>query len=404
MEFPALKEAKGQLNAARKELADVLGEAGKDLDLSKVKSVSGDNAEKLAWVQAKNDEITAKAAEVAGLVKLHGIAAKRMSESEDDNKDNEDRSTGRKSFGDMFVESKAFTGRSQKQTATLDVEVKTLFQTTAGIAPETTRSGLLVDMATRPSVDVVTFVPQTTINQTAFVYMRETVLTNAASETAEGGEYPEAALEYAEETEAVRKIAVWLPMTDEQLEDVSYARERVSMRLPFMIRQKLDAQVLNGSGAGSPAQLRGTKNVSGIQTHAKGADPLLDAFLKGFDKVRTVAFAEPSVLYLHPTDWQLVQLLKTSDGAYLWGDPSRGGPSTAWGVPVKTTTVLTAGTGVTGDYTNYSELAVKRGIDMQISNSHADNFINGKQAVRADMRCVMVHTRPAAFATITGIA
>ena len=38
-----------------------------------------------------------------------------------------------------------------------------------------------------------------------------------------------------------------------------------------------------------------------------------------------------------------------------------------------------------------------------MTNAHADFFINGKQAVRADMRAAFVTYRPAAFATITGI-
>ena len=48
MEFTALTEAKGKLNAARKSLSDVFAEAGKDLNMSQIKSLSGDNADKLS--------------------------------------------------------------------------------------------------------------------------------------------------------------------------------------------------------------------------------------------------------------------------------------------------------------------------------------------------------------------
>jgi len=62
----------------------------------------------------------------------------------------------------------------------------------------------------------------------------------------------------------------------------------------------------------------------------------------------------------------------------------------------------TENTALVGDF-SFSELAQRRGIDVQISNSHADFFTNGLQAIRADVRVALVIYRPAAFATVTGI-
>src|SRR5207245_1264112 len=73
-------------------------------------------------------------------------------------------------------------------------------------------------------------------------------LTNAAAETAENSAYPESALQLTERTSAIQKIPTFLPVTDEQLEDVEQVRGYLTDRLVFMIRQRLDAQVLNGNG------------------------------------------------------------------------------------------------------------------------------------------------------------
>ncbi|MDN3564395.1 phage major capsid protein, partial [Paeniroseomonas aquatica] len=77
--------------------------------------------------------------------------------------------------------------------------------------------------------------------------------------------------------------------------------------------------------------------------------------------------------------------------------------TTVWGVPVVETTAVTATKAIIGDYTNFSELAVRRGIDIQVSNSHSDFFVKGTLAIRADMRAALIHYRPKAFAVVTGL-
>jgi len=74
-----------------------------------------------------------------------------------------------------------------------------------------------------------------------------------------------------------------------------------------------------------------------------------------------------------------------------------------WGVPVLQTTAVTENTGIVGDYRGYSMLFMRRGIEFQVTNAHSDFFIKGKQAIRCDMRCSMVHFRDTAFCSVTSI-
>lgn len=310
-----------------------------------------------------------------------------------------------KSVGDMFAESAAFKGYQRGggigPTATLDVELKDLFQTGAGWAPESTRTGVMTPFATRPAPMVVNFIPQLPTSQAAIKYMEETIFQNNAEETAEAAQYKEVALKLEEKSVIVRKVTAWIPVTDEQLEDEPQVRGYLDQRLRMMLAQRLDLQVLTGAGTG--ILLLGTESVSGIQVQALGGDPIPDAIHKAFTKIRDDGFAEPSVVFIRPSKWQTVQLLKTADGIYIWGHPSQVGPSTIWGVPVVQTTAAPATKALTGDYQNHSTLYNRRGIDVQISNSHSDFFINGKLAIRADMRVAMVHYRPKAFAEVTGL-
>jgi HK97 family phage major capsid protein len=123
---------------------------------------------------------------------------------------------------------------------------------------------------------------------------------------------------------------------------------------------------------------------------------------KAMVKVQVTGQAQPNLAVFHPNDWQDVRLLRTADGLYIWGNPSDAGPERIWGLQVAMAQAITEGTALVGD-TNYLELAVRRGVDTQVSNSHSTFFIEGKQAIRADMRVALVVYRPTAFATVTGI-
>jgi hypothetical protein len=410
--FPELTEVTGKLNDRRKALADLFAEAKNDkgeLDHSKVKGFANGSelAEHVRSLNAEIDDLAKKREDLAEVAK----AAKLSEES--DNLDPElaawlagETSApavgGRKqakSFGDLFVESKAGTELKGTEVELKDFELKTLFETGAGWGPETMRGPKLVDYATRP-LRVIDLIPQTTTNQTAIVYMEETTFTNAAAETAEGGTKPEGALALTERSDTVRKIAVWIPVTDEQLEDVPRIRQYLDNRLGFMVRQRLDSQILVGDG--TAPNISGILDRSGLQTQAKGADPTPDAVYKAMTKVRVNAFSEPNAAVFHPNDWQDVRLLRTADGVYIWGSPADPGPERIWGLTVVQTTGLTENTGLVGDF-QQTELAVKKGVTVEVSNSHSTYFVENKQAVRAEMRAALAVYRPAAFCSVTGI-
>ncbi|GAB1823567.1 phage major capsid protein [Herbidospora sp. RD11066] len=406
MTFPALTEAQGKLDLARKSLHEVFEQAGPELDMSKVTVIDGDSKAKAEWIRTKNDEIDDLAVTVEGLVDVakaaqrsreHAAKGEQRGERGDERKGER----GAKSLGEMFIESDAFTKRQGQNgpEAHLDIELKALFDTLAW-TPETTRGPRIVEAVTRP-IQLIDLIPQTTTAQVAVTYMEETVFLNNAAEVAEGGPYPESSLSLEERQSPVRKVGTWLPVTDETFEDQGRALGYLNNRLPFMVRQRLDGQVLNGSGTGT--NLRGLLNIVGIQTQAKGGDPTPDAVYKALTKVKVNGLANPDATVWNPLDWQEVRLLRTTDGIYIWGSPSEAGLARIWGLPAIEAFSMPEGTSAVGDFGNFSELSTKRGIDVQISNAHSDFFVNGKQAVRVDVRVAVIYYRPAAFATVTGL-
>lgn len=420
IDFPALKELQGKIDDRNQKLGTVFSEAGPEMDFTRVKSIKGNTFEIAAEVRKLNDELTdlgKKRDDMQATLK----AAQRVRQAPD-TREAETGSTfeatrsgnQRKSVGQLFVESKAYKGKTGNAgpEAMLDIDLKGIMlkadgdpmSTSDGWAPQNIRSGRVVDFVT-PPIQVVDIVPQNTTNQSAVVFMEETGYgtdsgTDAA-ERAEAAAYPQTTFELTEQSSPVRKIAVFLAITDEQLEDIPQVRGYVDNRLPFMVRQRLDSQILSGDG--TAPNLKGLLNVTGVQTQAKGTDATPDAVYKAMTNVRVTGGALPNAAVFNPFDWQNIRLLRTADGIYIWGNPADAGIARIWGLAVTEAQVMPQGTVVVGDFANYSELAVKRGLNVQISNSHSDYFVNGKQAMRADMRAAFVVYRPAAFCKVTGV-
>ncbi|MEP1255686.1 MAG: phage major capsid protein, partial [Alphaproteobacteria bacterium] len=280
------------------------------------------------------------------------------------------------------------------------LQEKTLMATTAGYAPESTRLPGFVDAATRP-IQLIDIIPFSPTGMSSIKYMEETTRTHSSAEKAEGAAFAESAFAFTEKTSDVVKITDSLPVTDEQLEDVAMMQGYINGRLTFGIRQRLDGQCLVGNG--SSPNLRGIVNVSGIQTQAKGSDPVPDAFFKAMTKIRVTGRAIPTHHVMHPTDWQGVRLLRTSDGVYIWGSPSEAGPERLWGLPVVQNDARSAGSGLTGSFQPaWISGFERKGVDIQIGYV-GTQFGEGKRTVRGDMRAALTLFRPAAFCDVTGL-
>lgn len=401
-EFPALRDAQAKLDAARKRQKQIFDEAGPEMDMSKVKCISGDNTAKVKAIQDAEKEMADIKGEVEGLRAVARSAAEAKNYESTDGKP-VTKEYGRKSLEEELGRALPLLRGNKSMSQHLDVELKTNFTRTAGWDPFDARQDRVEYVPLRPAVQVVDFMPGGSIAYSDYKYMEETTHTAVAAEIDEAGAYQEATFVLTERSKPVQKLGVFVPVTDEQLEDESAAGPYLRNRLTQQIQRKLDAQVLVGSGTGTPTQLLGTENVSGIQTQAKGTDTIPDAAFKLFTLIRSDGFAEPSVGFINPTKWQGVVLERTADGLYIWGHPSVQGPTTLWGVPIVQTTAHTSSKLVAGDYATYSMLFMRRGMDVQVSNSHSTFFTSGLQAIRADIRAVMVHFRVKAFGTVTGL-
>jgi len=379
------------------------------IDLDKITRLSGSKAEKVEEIRKRRTEV-----EMLGY-QVDAVNAQRIAQEAKDRSNNPVDSSGlfgpnekaEESAADRYIKSAAYKGRvlgemieGGEARSFLKFEQKTIMTTAAGFATRPQRIAEITPIAFRP-IQVTDLIPQSNTDQSAILFMEETTRTNAAVEIGEGVAYPEAASAFTERTSPVRKIGTILPVTDEQLDDVPQLRTFLDDLLPFMVRQRLDQQVFNGNGVGS--NLTGLITVAGIQTQAKGADPIPTAFLKAMVKLRLTGRVVPSGVLIHPTDWQSVKTLQDTTGQYIWGNPAFAGPDSMWGLPMAQVDAGSAGTAVVADFVNYTRLYYRSGPSGVEVGYVNDDFKLGQKSLRADVRAAFVVRRPAAVCTVTGL-
>lgn len=314
-----------------------------------------------------------------------------------------------KSLGQLFTESKTYKGvgfHNDMVNYAVEIKdfdftnyVKTTLTTSAGYSPANDRTAITVDFALRrPMVGDLIPTDPTTVGTVK--YMEETTFTNSAAGVTENNAKPESALAWTERSVPVEVIATYIPVTNQQLDDVPGLQGIIDNRLTTMVRLKEEDYLL--SGTGTPPQVTGFLVKSGTNTQARGADSNVDCLFKGMQAVRTVGFAEPTGIVVHPDNWTTIRLMKTADGIYIWGSPSEPGPDRIFGKSVVVTTAMTANTGLVGDFQLYSHISRRMGVTVIVGMIN-DDLIKNKKTILAELRESLEIYRAAAFTKCTGL-
>lgn len=273
--------------------------------------------------------------------------------------------------------------------------------------PEARRTGILVEeLFQQPNI--ADLLPQTTIDQASVPFMRETVGSQGAKETAEGDAAPEASIEFKEDSAAVRKIPVLIPVTEEILEDEQLVRGHVNGRLPLFIRQREDSQLLNGDGVGQ--NVEGFLKLSGVDTTtnysigtAKAQDKLESVFSATMRIAENFLIADASVMGLGV--WEEIRLAKDENGNYLIAPATESAAPRIWGTRVVTNQNMPAEAAaktpiLVGAFSQSSQIWRRRSITLTVTDSHEGNFAKGVLVIKATSRVAVTHYRAGGYALV----
>ncbi|AWY06507.1 major capsid protein [Gordonia phage Trine] len=249
-----------------------------------------------------------------------------------------------------------------------------------------------------------------TISGQAISYFVEAGMEGGFGMVAEGAAKPQ--ISFANPTakvDALKKIAGWIDMTDEFIEDLPFLKSEIDTRLMYQLQMYEESQLLRGDGTGQ--NLLGLANRSGVQVQAAPDSPEdnADAVFQAMTKVSTATALTADALVIHPLDYQNFRLSKDGNGQYFGGGYFQGeyGNGTImsnpnlWGLRTVVTTAANQGEIILGAFRIGATVYRKGGVRVDATNTHADNFTNNKVTIRAEERIALAVRYPAAFVKVS---
>jgi HK97 family phage major capsid protein len=206
------------------------------------------------------------------------------------------------------------------------------------------------------------------------------------------------------QNEPVRKVAHWIPISEELLEDAPAVASYIDARMRYGLQRKEDQQLLYGTGVAP--QVLGIMARTGLAADVvRGAsENNADAILRQITTIEAATGLPVSGIIMNPLAWGSIISSKTLDGNYLAGGPF--GSLTApmlWSRPVALTDQVISTTAIVGAFKSATQIFRHGGIRVNSTNAHADYFIRNLVALRAEERFALAVTRPSAIGEVTGL-
>jgi HK97 family phage major capsid protein len=241
-------------------------------------------------------------------------------------------------------------------------------------------------------------------NLASFPYFRELTATTTetgAAMTSEGSAKTEVNLLFEHADAPARKIAGWVPVTDEMVQDAPLLMSYINNRLDYMLMIREEAQEISGNG--TAPNLTGLTSVSGVQTQAAVTGDFPATIGQSISLVENVD-GEADFVAANPLNFWVAVTKRYStqfDNGFGGGAPGQIG-SVTWGLPCIRTRALASGKALVGAGKLGATVFDKIGsYSIKVSDQHNDNFVKNVLVVRAEKRVALAIWRPSLFVDVT---
>lgn len=321
----------------------------------------------------------------------------------------DERNKAEKSWGEQFVEAKSVKEMMDEyksggasiaadRSAKLRAELKVVNSVNAGGLIRSYREPGVLALP-REELSIRDLLPTIQISTSSVDYAVQSTRTNAAAPVAEAATKPYSDYVWTSSTVVVRTLAHLAKITRQAMDDAPRLMGEIDSEMRYGLRLVEDRQFLTGNGTG--------QNLHGIMpqatafarptgfpqmTGATNIDVLRVAMLQN-----VIALLPVDGIVLNDIDWAVIELTKTTDGAYLMANPAGVLAKRLWGTRVVTTPAMTADNFLVGNFALGAVIYDRMLIEVLISTENTDDFEKNLATMRAEERVAIAVKRPLAF-------
>lgn len=283
---------------------------------------------------------------------------------------------------------------------------------TAGV-PLLTEFDRTIVHGLRIRLTVADLLSQGTISGNAISYLIEQAMEGDFETVAEGAPKPQIHfINPIQATDALKKIAGFIKLTDEFIDDAEFLVTEINNRLLYQLGYFEEQQLLSGNGVGT--NLLGLLNRSGIQTEASASFATTptdwpDAIFRGMTKVNVNSGFPADGVVINPLDYQTFRLQRDGNGQYYGGGFFQGEYGAGgmlinpplWGLRTVVTPAIAAGTVAVGAFQSVATVYRKGGVRVEAATQHASDFTSNLVTIRAEERVALAVRVPLGICKVT---
>ena len=315
----------------------------------------------------------------------------------------------KKSFIDFVKGNDKYQALSQKSQNCAEIEVSK--SDMASMAEtKVTSSGLVapqydpvIQGAPRQNLLIRDLIPTTPVTGQSFTYFKELLHTLGAGMVADGAAKPTSNVTFEQVTDIVKKIAVWMPVTDEALDDVPQLYSYIQELLRYDLELKREGQLLKGDGTGN--------NLNGIMTQAtvfdpdlsKATDTAIDTVRRAIYQARKQSKLAADAVVMSDLDWMNIELQKDGENRYLFANLQGLVTPVLWGRPIVASDSMDEGDGsttggefLTGSFQQGARIYDRMGFTFKVGMIN-DDFIKNQRAILVEERLGLAVRKKHAF-------
>lgn len=206
--------------------------------------------------------------------------------------------------------------------------------------------------------------------------------------------------------DALGEIATWFGVSDDMMEDLPWLAGEITEAATYSLGLQEENQLLNGDG--TDPNLKGLL-ARGVQELGQDMTSDADRLFSCRRLISNATGLKPDGIIVNPADYEALRLSKDNNGQYFGGGYFSGQYGNGgimqdppiWGLRTVVTQAVEPGTAIVGAFKAGGKVLRKGGLDIKTTDSHADYFIQDKQAIRIKERVGLQVKYPKAFVKVT---